>query len=51
MSKAALKSLLTASALRSDDRRTSWSRQIAAGSTFITIVLLVLYLWQRGAIG
>jgi hypothetical protein len=51
MSKVALKFLTVASALRRRNRRIDWVRLITISSTLVTIALLALYLWQRGAIG
>ena len=51
MSKFALKFLLTASTLRSKNRRTNWVWVITISSTLVTTALVALYLLQRGAIG
>jgi hypothetical protein len=51
MPKVALKFLLMMSALRRNNWRTDWVWLITISSTLVTIALLALYLWQRGAIG
>ena len=51
MSKVPLKILTVASALRRRNRRIDWVWVITISSTLVTIALLALYLWQRGAIG
>jgi hypothetical protein len=51
MPKFALKLLLTASILRRRYRRTDWVWLITIFSTLVTIALVVLYFFQRGATG
>ena len=51
MPKVALKFLLAASALGRRNRRTDRVWLVTISSTLVTVALLALYLWQRGAIG
>jgi hypothetical protein len=51
MSKFALKFLLTASTLRSRNRRTNWVWGTTIACTIVTTALVAFYLLQRGTIG
>ena len=51
MPKVALKFLLASSALRRGNRRIDRGWLITISCTLVTVALLALYLWQRGAIG
>jgi hypothetical protein len=51
MPKVFLKFLIAASTLRRMNRRTDRVWLVTISSTFVTVALIALYLWQRGAIG
>jgi hypothetical protein len=51
MAKFALKFLLTASMLRRGNRRPDWAWRFLVFGTLLTIVLVGLYLFERGAFG